>query len=171
MSVAPSKLHSFGFEFLNVLDISDMYYQVATYFHYAVHYLSLSYNEKTFICQKNFYMSKFYIPTESVTNSYAGFIEALVTFLRNCSLSTGLKLNVLKSFRRRHGCFLNSLCVFNLHPLSRGWKVEEKIRSRLSYNRNSLRTNVLGRNLFLFKKKHIFCLIQTLEFKPQNINC
>ena len=57
------------------------------------------------------------MPTDNVTNSYAGFIEVLGTFLRNSSLNTGLKLNMHKSFRRRHGYFLNSLCMFNFCPV------------------------------------------------------
>ena len=78
--VAPSKLHSVGFEFSNLLDISDMYYR------YVSHSLSLSYNKTL--------RPKFYIPTDDVTNGYAGHIEALVIFLRNSPLGRGLKLNM-----------------------------------------------------------------------------
>ena len=36
------------------------------------------------------------------------------------TLDTGRKLNVYKTFRRRPGCFLNVLCTFNLHAVSKG---------------------------------------------------
>ena len=35
-------------------------------------------------------------------------------------VDTGRKLNVHKTFRRRHGCLLNVLCTFNLSPVSTG---------------------------------------------------
>ena len=38
----------------------------------------------------------------------------------SCSLVTGRKLNVHKTFRRRPGRLLNVLCTFNLRPASTG---------------------------------------------------
>ena len=39
-------------------------------------------------------------------------------FSNRDSLDTGCKLNVHKTFRRRHGGLLNVVCTFNLRPAS-----------------------------------------------------
>ena len=104
MAIVPSKLHSTGFEFLNVLDILDMYYQWPQLF--VILFISFLY-----LIIKNL-RSKFYMQTDNATNSYGGLTEYLIDFLRKGPLDTGLKLNVHKTFRRHHGCLLNALCMY-----------------------------------------------------------
>ena len=41
----------------------------------------------------------------------------------NYHLDTERKWNILKTFKRRPGRFLNVLCTFNLHSVSMGWLV------------------------------------------------
>ena len=111
MAIVPSKLHSTGFEFLNVLDILDMYYQWPQLF--VILFISFLY-----LIIKNL-RSKFYMQTDNATNSYGGLTEYLIDFLRKGPLDTGLKLNVHKTFRRHHGCLLNAFCMFNLYSVPR----------------------------------------------------
>ena len=144
MAIVPSKLHSTGFEFLNVLDILDMYYQWPQLF--VILFISFLY-----LIIKNL-RSKFYMQTDNATNSYGGLTEYLIDFLRKGSLDTGLTLNVHKTFRRHHGCLLNALCMFNLYSVLRVWKVV-KNRSRLLYSSNSLGTNVLRKKLVVSIQK------------------
>ena len=144
MAIVPSKLHSTGFEFLNVLDILDMYYQWPQLF--VILFISFLY-----LIIKNL-RSKFYMQTDNATNSYGGLTEYLIDFLRKGPLDTGLKLNVHKTFRRHHGCLLNALCMFNLYSVPRVWKVV-KNRSRLLYSSNSLGTNVLRKTLVVSIQK------------------
>ena len=63
-------------------------------------------------------ISKLKVPTQIYSSLWCWFYPA----------DTGRKLNVHKTFRRRHGHLLNVLCTFNLGPVSTRiwWRKAEK---------------------------------------------
>ena len=46
--------------------------------------------------------------------------EIMFSLMIACPLSTGRRLNVHKTIRRRPGRLLNILCTFNLYPVFKG---------------------------------------------------